>query len=165
MGWLNGVEPEKMKEALGGYVPSGMRQRVVSAGDITVIEDCYNASPDSIRAALSALSALQCHGKRIAVLGDMLELGEASEQLHRSCGLTAAKSADLVLCCGDMAKHYLTDAVSSGYDNIKYFASKQELLGYLLDSIESGDSVLFKASRAMKFEDLLDGVYAVHKKS
>lgn len=164
MGFLNGVEPAMMVNALKEYKPSGMRQNVVSAGEITVIEDCYNASPDSIKAALSALSALQCHGKRIAVLGDMLELGAISEQEHKKCGILAAQSADVVLCCGEMAIYYYKSASESGYDNILHFNSKPELLSCLLEMIEAGDSVLFKASRGMKFEELLEGVYAVHKK-
>ena len=82
-----------------------MRQRVVHWGSVTVVEDCYNASPDSMRAALTTLSAMRCGGRRIAVLGGMLELGELSRAAHREIGRAAAAAGgDLLLAHGGDAR-------------------------------------------------------------
>lgn len=81
-----------------------MRQRIVQCRGITVIEDCYNASPDSMAAALSILAGLKVQGKRIAVLGDMLELGVLSQKAHEDLGcLAVEKGVDLLLCFGEQA--------------------------------------------------------------
>lgn len=154
-----GVEPDKAAFALSQYTPTGMRQRVVKCKGITVIEDCYNASPDSVKAALSALTALPCHGRRIAVLGDMLELGEISRKAHTDCGLLAAKSADLLLCSGDLAKYYVKGVRNQSAVEAIYFNEKEKLAQYLKDNLREGDVVLVKASRGMKFEELLAAIY------
>ncbi len=159
VGIVLGVDPKAAVDALSNYIPSGMRQKVVKCGSITVIEDCYNASPDSIKAALSALSAIPCHGKRIAVLGDMLELGSISEESHLRCGILASQSADVLLTCGDLAKFYVDGAISNGMKNAVYFETKDELSRYLDVIVKDGDTILFKASRGMKFEELLAPVY------
>lgn len=154
-----GVAPDKAAFALSQYTPTGMRQRVVKCKGITVIEDCYNASPDSVKAALSALTALPCHGRRIAVLGDMLELGEISRQAHAECGLFAAKSADVLLCHGDFAKYYIKGVLNQSTVEAIYFNEKEKLAQYLKDNLCEGDVVLVKASRGMKFEQLLEAIY------
>ena len=87
-----GMKPETIVAALPGYQPSGMRQKIVDCRGIMVVEDCYNASPDSMRTSLGVLRMLDIPGKRAAVLGDMLELGRYSEQAHRDVGRMAAES-------------------------------------------------------------------------
>lgn len=79
------MEPQKIAAGLKSFVPSGMRQRIKKVGGITVIEDCYNASPDSQKAALDVLSSFKSN-RRIAVLGDMLELGKYSDVSHENVG-------------------------------------------------------------------------------
>ena len=101
------IPPEKCAAALREYIPSGMRQKVVHWRGITVVEDCYNASPDSMRAALETLAGHPCTGRRIAVLGGMLELGAISERAHREIGAFAAeKGIDLLLAYGGDACYY-----------------------------------------------------------
>ena len=82
VGTQAGIAPEKICAALERYQTVGMRQNISHRGAYTIIADCYNASPDSMKAALTVLRELPCKGRHIAVLGDMLELGEMSRQLH-----------------------------------------------------------------------------------
>ena len=82
VGFVLDIAPEQIVEALSRYVPSGMRQKIVNSHGIIFIEDCYNASPDSMKASIGVLSSVSCTGKRIAVLADMLELGEDCEEAH-----------------------------------------------------------------------------------
>ncbi len=152
------IEPQKIAEALSGYEPSGMRQRIKSVNGITVIEDCYNASPDSQRAALNVLSSVRAD-RKIAVLGDMLELGEYSDKAHREVGEYAAeKNINLLLCYGNEAKNIADSAKSKGV-NVKHFTDKSALFTELLKELKSGDAVLFKASRGMKLEEVIEMLY------
>ena len=84
-----GLDAARCAAALADYQTTGMRQHIVEHGGVTFIEDCYNASPDSMRAALSVLKELP-NPRKIALLGDMLELGTASEEGHRSTGAWVA---------------------------------------------------------------------------
>jgi len=97
-----GLERARAARALASYQTTGMRQNIVQHGGVTFIEDCYNASPDSMKAALQILHDRQPGpgGRRIAVLGDMLELGAASEPGHRQTGKWAADAADLLVAYG-----------------------------------------------------------------
>lgn len=152
------IEPQRIAEALSEYEPSGMRQRIKSVNGITVIEDCYNASPDSQRAALNVISSMAAE-RKIAVLGDMLELGEYSNKAHREVGEYAAeKNIDLLLCYGKEAKNIADSAKSKGV-NVKHFTDKSALFTELLKELKSGDAVLFKASRGMKLEEVIEMLY------
>lgn len=130
------------------------RANVVDTGFITLIDDCYNANPNSVRAALTSLSTFT--GRRVAILGDMFELGEQSEQLHREIGTFAAHSGvDSLICCGDKAVYMYEGYLSAGGDNIWYFPLKAELITALPELIEKNDAVLVKASHGMQFEEIL----------
>ncbi len=98
------VEPQAAVAGLAAYKPSGMRQKIEKCGGVVFIEDCYNASPDSMKAAFSVLKTLKT-GRAIAVLADMLELGAESVHAHNEVGKAAAESGvNLLLCCGNDAK-------------------------------------------------------------
>lgn len=154
-----GMEPEAIIAALPGYTPSGMRQKIVDCRGIMVIEDCYNASPDSMQASLNVLSMLEIPGKRYAVLGDMLELGAYSEEAHREVGRMAAQSgSDGVLCFGPESAYIAQEAEKAGTP-ARSFASKEELARWLTEHLAAGDAALFKASRGMKFEEILSAFY------
>ncbi len=158
-GFMISVEPQAAADALGEYIPSGMRQRIRQAGGITFIEDCYNASPDSMKAALSALSCVKAK-RHIAVLGDMLELGAASAQGHRDTGLLAAKDGvDAVFTFGEQSLETAKAARDGGVEKVESFDDKQKLAKRLLGEIKEGDAVLVKASRGMKLEDVLRLIY------
>ena len=153
------IEPEKAAKALSTYVPAGMRQRSVEVGGITSIEDCYNASPDSMSAALKTLANTKAN-KKIAVLGDMLELGDFSKQAHEDVGkMVADNKIDYLLAYGNDAKYIVESAKALGMENAFYFDDKNELSNKLLDIASKGDAVIFKASRGMKLEDVINTVY------
>ena len=154
-----GVEPASAAEALGRFSPTGMRQKIKTAGGITYIEDCYNAGPDSQRAALLTLAGFQAK-RRIAVLGDMLELGAIAVGEHESLGaFAAAQGVDILLTYGPLSEHTAAAARSAGIKQVFSFAVKTQLAETLAGLLEPGDAVLFKASRGMKLEEVIHLVY------
>lgn len=159
VGMEYGISPEKIAEGLLGYTPSGMRQRIKETGGITVIEDCYNASPDSQRAGLNSLCKI-AKGRKIAVLGDMLELGDYSETAHRNVGEYVAEcKVDMLFTYGKQSEFMSDSARKSGLESVFAFTDKAELIKSLLDEIKVGDTLLFKASRGMKLEEIIEKVY------
>lgn len=157
-GMMTGVAPEEALEGLRLYSPDGRRQRIEHKKGITFIEDCYNASPDSIAASLAVLQSLPCEGKRIAVLGDMLELGEYARKAHRDCGEKAAQCGiDVLLAYGPNAYYYVEGA-GEGVSS-RLYDEKETLAAELAEMLCEGDAVLFKASRGMKLEDVFNKVY------
>lgn len=158
-GYFLGVEPQAAADALGTYKAEGMRQKSVIVNGITSIEDCYNASPDSMKAALQTLAST--HGnKKIAVLSDMLELGDYSRQAHYSVGEMAAENkVDHLLCVGDESKYIVEGAKAKGLENAYLFDTKEALCDKLSDLAESGDVIIFKASRGMHLEDVISELY------
>ncbi|WP_040196556.1 UDP-N-acetylmuramoyl-tripeptide--D-alanyl-D-alanine ligase [Candidatus Soleaferrea massiliensis] len=159
-GVLLEIAPETCIQALLDYVPSGMRQRTVRHNGYTVVEDCYNASPDSMTAALTTLSGMRCEGRKIAVLSDMLELGEYAEQSHRETGALAAKlDIGLLLTYGDESAHCVDAAREAGMSQAYHFEDKQKLYECLKRSVREGDIVWFKASRGMKLEEIINKLY------
>lgn len=159
VGILLDIDAETAADALKNYEPSGMRQKVVEINGITSIEDCYNASPDSMKAGITTLAGIQAC-KKIAVLSDMLELGEYSEQAHYDVGTMAAENKiDYLLCVGSDAKYIVDGARDNGLLNAYLFDSKQSLTDKLFEIAEKGDAVLFKASRGMKLEEVISEIY------
>ncbi len=140
------------------FVPEGMRQKTTEFKNMTFIEDCYNANLDSMCAALETLKTLK-KSRSIAVLGDMLELGDFSEKAHYTVGEKAFETGcDLVLTYGEASENTAL-AVSEKGGNAKAFTNKKELTEYLLSVLESGDTVLFKGSRGMKMEEIFTYIY------
>lgn len=159
VGILLDIDAETAADALKNYEPSGMRQKVVEINGITSIEDCYNASPDSMKAGVTTLAGIKAC-KKIAVLSDMLELGEYSEQAHYDVGRMAAENKiDYLLCVGSDAKYIVDGARDNGLLNAYLFDSKQSLTDKLFEIAEKGDAVLFKASRGMKLEEVISEIY------
>ena len=159
-GMLLDVSPEQAVKGLSEYVPAGMRQKIVRRGGMTIIEDCYNASPDSIKASLRVLRDLDC-GRRIAVLGDMKELGSYSRTAHLECGRAAAENrVDVLFAYGPEAAGYIEGAEGNVPD-VFHFDDKRDLAIKLCAMLREGDAVLFKASRAMKLEEIIGSVYEV----
>ena len=149
-----GMTNDEISRGLMSYKPVEGRANVKSTGFITLIDDCYNSNPNSVMAALESLSSLP--GRRIAILGDMFELGDISEQMHREVGIFAAVSGiNSLICCGDNAVFIYEGYISAGGGDPWFFTSKQELNTALSELINKGDAVLIKASHGMKFEELL----------
>lgn len=158
-GLILGVAPQAAAQALGEYEPAGMRQRVRQVNGVTILEDCYNASPDSMRAAIRALRMLDAR-RYIAVLGDMLELGALSEQAHAQVGAFAAQEGvGLLFACGPESAQTARAAKEAGIPQCFYAADQNGLLADLLQTLRPGDAVLFKASRGMRLEELIAAIY------
>lgn len=159
VGVVFGIEPQKAAEALARYVPSGMRQKIVKQNGFTVVEDCYNASPDSMFAALKTLGKMECSGKRIAVLADMLELGDYSKTAHTLVGEAAAKEKiDTVLAYGKESAYIVKAAKDSGIC-AEFFEDKESLTERVLSECLEGNILWFKGSRGMKLEEVINRVY------
>ncbi len=150
-GHLLGIAPEKLKEGIEAFAGDGRRQFTEEVGGVTVIDDSYNASPDSMAAALKVLAAKP--GRRIAVLGDMLELGDYERQGHHDVGaLCGELKIDMVLAVGKAAKEIYNalPAQVEGY----YALDREEAMGLLWPLVRQGDTLLFKASNAMGFQQM-----------
>lgn len=159
VGYVTGVNPAAAAAALANYVPAGMRQNLVQVGGVQVIEDCYNASPDSMRAALQTLGKLPVH-RRYAVLGAMLELGDYAKEAHTQVGKMAAENGiDGVLAYGADAAYIVEAAKQAGLENARLFDTKEALAQSLAQQVQPGDGVLFKGSRGMNLEDVMHTVY------
>jgi UDP-N-acetylmuramoyl-tripeptide--D-alanyl-D-alanine ligase len=158
--YLLGVSESDIREGLASYVPAGMRMNVYEKDGVTVIADCYNAAPESMRAALNALSAIEVKGRRIAVLGDMKELGENSKSMHRSIGYyLVQKKIDVLVTVGGLGEVIAEGAMERGLSDVFVFDSSDAAAKYLKCNLQSGDAVLFKASRSMAFEKIIEAVF------
>ena len=149
-----GLTDEEISCGFLSYLPVEGRANVRETGYITLIDDCYNANPDSVMTALESLSALP--RRRVAILGDMLNLGGLSDSMHREIGAFAARrSIDCLICCGDMAALVYEGYTSSGGNEAHYYPDKEGLISAIMGLIKKEDAVLVKASHGMKFEELL----------
>ena len=152
-----GVAKEKSSAALADYRPPAMRQQIVKANGITIIDDSYNASPDSMRSSIDVLQNLKGNGKSIAVLADMLELGDFSEQAHFDVGVYAAKAGvNEVVTIGKRAAKIAEGVVSAGYaSSCRSFLENEEAGDYLKSCLKKGDAVLVKGSRGMHTDEII----------
>lgn len=148
-----GVSPENIARGLWEFKNMAGRQEVFEKNGFTIINDCYNAGPESVAASLAVLGKRP--GRRIAVLGDMLELGETAPQAHRNIGHLAAQCADKLLTFGPLSVHTAHGAREQGMDE-KHFDSHEALAQELKRIAQSGDTILFKGSRGMRMELALE---------
>lgn len=150
-----GVPAEDAARAIAAYKSPAMRQQIVTVGGITLIDDSYNASPDSMKSALNVLATRQTEGKRVAVLADMLELGDFTEQGHRETGEYAReKGATVVVAVGERARD-----IAAGFGSgAVWFATNAEAIEYLRANLAAGDAVLVKGSRGMATEEIVAAI-------
>ncbi len=142
------------------FSPVGARMERVDKDGVTVLLDCYNANPGSMQEAVRYLAI--CHSPRIAVLGDMRELGELSESMHRQLGRQAAGAAiDLLVCIGDDAAFIAEEAERSGMpkERVISLSSGDTAAELLKERLQKGATVLFKASRGMHFEKIVQKLW------
>ena len=150
-----GMDVEKIAEGVNMFTPSGMRQREIEIGNIKLIEDCYNASTDSMQSSLNVLKSLSQNRRGIAVLGDMLEQGSFAEDNHRIVGRYASQSgADTLLCVGKDAGYIADEAKKCGMQNVYEFETNAQASEFLCKYAKDGDVILFKASRGMRLEEV-----------
>lgn len=156
------MSEEAIREGLLAYRSVEMRQNIYELGGITVIEDCYNASPESMTAAINVLgtTAKARGGRMIALLGDMRELGDTTVSLHAGVGsYLASKHADYLFTYGELSENLADGAVKNGMSEKHIFrdpTANAEAVGKkLLGLLRSGDVLLVKASRALRAEDVI----------
>lgn len=151
-----GLSEEEIRCGLLTYEPVGGRANITNTGYITLIDDCYNANPNSVTASILSLCSLK--GRRVAILGDMKELGRNTNELHREIGVLAGKSGvDCLICCGEKAEFIYKGLISSGCEiEAWHFPLKDALFSVLPSLIKEGDNVLVKASHSMKFEEIAE---------
>lgn len=157
---LCGVSEKDIQDAMASYVNTSQRQQTFQWNGYTIIDDTYNAGPESTEAALRVLgdtSGMGEHYKRIAVLGDMLELGNHASAEHHRIGRVAVYKADLLLTYGALSEKTVLGAITGGLSqrNAMNFESQQELLNVLRSRAKPGDVLLFKGSHGMHMENIL----------
>lgn len=150
------MEPARIAAGIASYVPVGGRMKIHRTGKITILDDVYNANPQSVAAALDTLR-LAGRGRRVCILGDMLELGEDAAQYHINAGKHAAVSCELALFTGTWANDMCRGAHSAGCET-QHFETKEELVAMLPALIQEGDTVLVKASRGMRLEEVVQAL-------
>ena len=152
-----GESPEEIMAGLEKVELTGRRLRILRGDRWTVIDDTYNASPDSMKAALKVLQQSSA-GRRVAILGEMYELGDQTEKLHfgvgvfaRSCGI------DQLIAIGPLAKN-IADGAAGGETRTDYFPTKEAFLKKKDSLLETGDLILVKASRGMQMEEIVSAL-------
>ena len=151
------VPQETIQAQLASFRNMAGRQEILEHNGVSIIKDCYNAGPESMAAALNVLGNRK--GRRIAVLGDMLELGSCTQAEHYKVGRIAAEKADLVFAYGPNANRVINGTTTGGMSVACTWAfeKKEELVAALKRVVKPGDVLLFKASRGMHLEQVLDG--------
>ena len=158
-----GVTPQNIAIALAAFKNMAGRQEIYEKNGFTIIQDCYNAGPESMAAALNVLGNRS--GRRIAVLGDMLELGICSDAEHYKIGRIAAKKVDVLLAYGPHSVRVLKGAITGGMSQAKAraFTERENLVQTLKHLAKPGDVILFKGSRGMHMEYALEAFLAEEK--
>ena len=159
VGNILGLSIEQIKKGIETFELTKKRMDITELKNgVTIINDSYNASFESMQASLKYLSGLK-NDRKIAVLGDMFELGEYSKELHEKVGKEVAKNnIDILLCSGNNSKYIVEAAKESGMDknNIYYFKDKKEIQEFIRNIWKEGDAILFKASNGMKFFEIVE---------
>ena len=150
------ISLDDIKNGLKNFKATKMRLDIIKSNKMTIINDAYNASPDSMEAALKILGRYK--NRKVAILGDMFEMGEHSEYGHRLVGKYAIDNTDLLVAIGKDAIFMCDEAKSLGFDesNIYYFNTKEEAIENIDTFIKEDDVVLVKASRGMQLEKIVE---------
>jgi UDP-N-acetylmuramoyl-tripeptide--D-alanyl-D-alanine ligase len=154
-----GIPMESVRLGLEDFLPVAMRSELRRLKGRIVLADCYNANPGSMEAALETLASLKGSGKTVAVLGDMLELGEISADAHRAVGASAARlGVDVLVAMGSFSRFTAEGARQAGMSSAQVFeaASAADVAALLQEHSGNGDAVLIKGSRGMKMENILE---------
>ncbi len=162
VGMLLDMSLEEIATGLKTVKPVGGRSNIIREEDWTIIDDCYNANPVSMKAAIDLLGMADT--KKIAILGDMFELGYNEKTLHKEIGAYAAsKKVDILVCVGELSANMYEGAAevinsekSSSLEQLLYFKTREELIAALPSIIKRNDTVLIKASHGMGFEQVVN---------
>lgn len=150
-----GLTDDEIIRGISHYETVGRRANIIDTGYITLIDDCYNANPDSVKCGIDSMP--EGIGRKVCILGDMLEMGEDMEALHASVGTHAANSgAELLISCG--ARSVNTHRAAEKLITAVHFDTNAELIAKLPELINKGDVVLVKASNSMHFDDISEAL-------
>lgn len=163
-GVIYNMPAEEIISGIADFRPSGMRQNVIELDDKVIIKDCYNASPTSMKSGLEVLSvtppkALNADFRRVAVLGDMLELGDFAEEAHRAVGrLCCEYDLGCLIAVGPNAKFVAEGAIENGFNSseLYVFYDNTSVKEHISDILKCNDVILFKGSRGMRLEEIAD---------
>ncbi len=151
-----GLTPDEIKAGIEALVPVSGRNNLIETDSLMIIDDCYNANPISTKASIDVLSLADNH--KVAILGDMFELGENEKELHFGVGEHAAKNnIDLVVCIGALSANTARGAKSKGA-NVLHFETKADFLAEAQNVLKKGDAVLVKASNRMAFREIVENL-------
>ena len=154
-----GLKEDEIKKGLETFKPSKMRMDIIKTDKYTIINDVYNANPNSMKASLDVLATLE--GRKVAILGDMFELGNYSNDMHYEIGKYAVeKDIDELIFIGDYSYYMLQGAKDNIKNNssINYFKTQDEFINNVDKLLKIGDIILVKASRGMKLENTVDKI-------
>ncbi len=154
-GVAHGLSLQQIKQGIEANESLAGRFNIIETSHYTIIDDCYNASPVSMKGSLEVLQ--DGNQRRVAILGDMAELGENEQELHASVGRHAATlKLDALYCAGPLTAH-LAQAAQAGnpYLEVRHYATRQELASALPSLLHNGDTILVKASHCMQFEQIV----------
>lgn len=156
VGRIMGLTNEEICEGISHAKTIAGRTNLITVGELLVIDDCYNANPVSMKAAIDLLATAP--GRKVAILGDMFELGENERAMHREVGQYAAeKGIDLILCVGGLSSEMYEGAAEKGGE-ARHFEIREALEAVLQDLLQPGDTVLVKASHSMAFENIVQNI-------
>lgn len=148
-----GLSESEIVAGLDNYRTIGGRANIIKTEKLTIIDDCYNANPESMKASLKTLANFD--GRRVALLGDMKELGEKEKELHFEIGqLAASLELDLIITVGDLGLEMYKAA--RPHIDAEWYQSIEEAKLYMYEMLTIGDTVLVKASHSMKFDELVE---------
>ncbi len=163
VGQLLEIPFAQVKKSIESYVPSDARMMTEVVAGVTIINDAYNSNPISATAALDALMVFPTKGRRIAVIGDMLELGDYADQYHKELGIKIGNSRpDELLLIGEKREMMLDAAMAAGQPKatIHVMQDHSEIVEFLSEFLKADDVVLLKASRALELEKVMPGLKA-----
>lgn len=154
-----GIPEYIITNTLENFTAMEQRFNILNSGPFRIIDDTYNANPDSTIAALQTLTEMEVKGRRLFVLGDMLELGKESGKAHSLIGeAAAALGLDLFFAWGPLSEAAIKKARSEGMKRASHFTQKKELISTLKKEIRSSDIVLIKGSRGSRMEEIIKGI-------
>jgi UDP-N-acetylmuramoyl-tripeptide--D-alanyl-D-alanine ligase len=159
VGLACGMTLDEIRRGIESAQTISGRFRVLKTDRMTVIDDCYNANPVSMKSSVAVLE--QGSGRRVAVLGDMGELGEDEVKLHEGVGTYAAGRVDHLIAVGELAKSLYEAALKERPDlSASWYATVEEFLAHKDEELKDGDSVLVKASHFMQFSKIVEELTA-----
>lgn len=163
-----GLENSVAIKALAKYTaPKGRLNLIAGINNSTIIDDTYNSSPDAVTSALLTLKKLETNGKKIAILGDMMELGKYAAEEHRKVGKELVGIADELITVGSRSQLTADEALKSGFatDKVHSFARSTEVSEYLIPRITAGDIILVKGSQAIRMERVVASLLKEQEKA